>query len=373
MNDSEAPSTRSRGESKRWSNLLRRVRSLIDMKWPVVAYRVASAFTLVAIGAMFEHASHSTVAAVSSIYLVVSVVMEYLFSETSKDIEQRAKATAEEESRQSAAEFDMYAVAEDFLTARLRRNTFAVSALKSGDLAIIQYGANSIAKLPAINQTLKDLCDSLSASASKYRMIPRTEAWFRATYMEVQGQPEGERLIYFGWHTRDDNPPRSMSMNVTYLKGEGCAGTAWEKSRPVIEDFKDRHEWKDNYAHQSSNYTSMICVPVTKGYGQDSNKVIGVITVDTHVDLYFGNKGDRTQEDKVASLIRPYGTYIAFISVVDEAMRDLTERLRGAPAPNDAVTIEAETDTQRVLAAPPDALLTTNETPQSQTVRRKPR
>ena len=59
------------------------------------------------------------------------------------------------------------------------------------------------------------------------------------------------------------------------------------------------------------------------------SEVIGVITVDTQVELYFGRTGDRAQEEKVARLIRPYGTYIAFISAVDGAVADLVARLEG--------------------------------------------
>lgn len=341
------------------------------MRWPIAAYRIMNAFILVAIGGMFEHASHSTLAAVSAIYLVVTVFFEYGLSETSKDIERRANKETEDQNRRLAAEFDTYAVAENFLTLRLRRNTGAVAVLRSGDPEAIQYGTSSIAKKTAINETLRDLCESLSASCSKYKMIPRTEAWFRATYMEVQGSQGDERLVYFGWHTRDDNPPRSMSLGTKYQKGEGCAGAAWEKSRPVIEDFKDRHEWKENYPHQSANYTSMICVPVTRGYGPDPSTVIGVITVDTHVDLYFGDKDDRTQEEKVASLIRPYATYIAFITVVDGAVSDLIAKL-----PTAEPTAKELDETARKAIAAPEILPPINDVspmPAETHPRRKPR
>jgi len=144
-----------------------------------------------------------------------------------------------------------------------------------------------------------------------------------------------------------------MSLRTTYRKGEGCAGAAWEKSRSVIEDFKDRHEWKENYPHQSANYTSMICVPVIMGYGTDPSTVIGVITVDTHVDLYFGKKDDRTQEDKVARLIGPYGTYIAFITAVDGAVGDLIAKLSDVRMTTEsAAKSEIAAESQKALSGP---------------------
>jgi hypothetical protein len=336
---------------QRWRGFLRRLETLIEMRWPVAAYRIINAVALVALGAMIEHAAHSTVAVVFIVYFLVTVVIEFGLSETSKDIERRVSELADERNRRLATDLETYAAAENFLTTRLRRNTGAVSVLRSGDRELISVATGSIAKLPAINDTLRDLCESLSAVCSKNRGIPRPDAWFRATYMEVSGPTEDQRLEYFGWHTLDGSPPKSMTLGITYRKGEGCAGAAWEKSRPVIEDFKDRHEWKENYPHQSSNYTSMICVPVVRGYGNNMGEVIGVITVDTHVDLYFGNKDDRTEEDKIARSIRPYGTYIAFISAVDGAVKDLVAQLGGTPS---AATLPA---TAKVAIPPsqPDA------------------
>lgn len=306
-------------------SFLRRLHTLVEMRWPIAAYRVISACVFVALGAMIEHAALPTVLVTFFSYFLLSFLVEYGLAETTKEIEQRVNELADEKSRRLITDLETFGDAEKFLTERLRRNTGAVSVLRSGDRAMIAVATGSITKQPAINETLRDLCESLSAVCSKERMISRHEAWFRATYMEVQG----DKLKYFGWHTLDGSPPKSMSENIEYRKGEGDAGEAWETGRPFIEDFKDRIHWKENYSHQSSNYKSMICVPVVKGFGKEMSEVIGVITVDTQVELYFGRTGDRAQEEKVARLIRPYGTYIAFISAVDGAVTDLVARLEG--------------------------------------------
>lgn len=315
-------------QRSRQRSFLSRLNRLVEARWPIAAYRIVNAFALVAFGVLIEHAQPATIAIVFAAYVIPTVIVEYGLAETKEDIENRINKNAEERGRRLATEVETYAAAETFLTERLRRNTGAVSILRSGDSSMIANAKGSIARIPAINETLKYLCNSLSAICSKTQNITRPDAWFRATYMEVQGPPDNQSLVYMGWHTLDDSPPRSMTLNVSYRKGEGCAGLAWERSRPVIEDdFKDRHEWKENYTQQSTNYKSMICVPVLKGYGTNTGDVIGVITVDTQVDHYFGKKDDRTEEDRISRMIRPYGTYIAFISAVDNAFSDLISRL----------------------------------------------
>jgi hypothetical protein len=312
----------------RWGGFVNRLRGLVERKWPVALFRLLNAIVLLALGTMLEHSSVATAVVAILSYAVTFGVIEYGLAETSKDIERRVKEAAQQQNQRLSMDLETYAAAELFLSARLRRNTEVVSILQSGDPELIRIATQSSGKLPSINGTLRDLCETLSAICSKNLMIPRPEAWFRATYMEVQGPPNDEKLVYIGWHTLDGSPPRSMSLGVTYRKGEGCAGLAWERNRPVIEDdFRDRHEWKENYPKQGTYYKSMICAPVLKGYGSDMGSVIGVITVDTHLDRYFGRKDDRAQEDKGASMIRPYGTYIAFISAVDSAVRDLIGRL----------------------------------------------
>ncbi len=342
--------------SPRWRNFLRRVEGLIELRWPVAAYRLINALILIGLGVLIERASAATALVSFLSYGLVSFIIEYGLAETSTDIERRANEAAAVKMSRLTAELEAYADAEKFLTDRLRRNTGAVSVLRSGDRTLIGAATGSIAKQPAINETLEDLCGSLSAICSKTLNIPRHDAWFRATYMEVEGPANDQKLGYFGWYTLDGNYPKSMSKGVKYIKGEGDAGAAWETGRPVIEDFKSRVQWKENYEHQSANYKSMICVPVVRGYGKEANEVLGVITVDTQVDEYFGKSGDRTQEEKIARLIRPYGTYIAFISAVDGAVSDLLARLD-----NNAAAHAALAKNDQLAIAPPHESTTTPE------------
>ena len=246
---------------------------------------------------------------------------------------------------------ETYAAAENFLASRLRLfQTATDPALIPGLIGL------NIRKVPMINDALTKLCESLSAIAGKSLQIPLPQAWFRASYMEVQGAGDDEKLVYVGWHTLDGSPPRSMSLNKTYRKGDRCAGIAWKRDRPVIEDaFDDGHEWQDNYEGQGKNYKSMISVPVRKGHGNDMGTVIGVITVDTQIDRYFGKKNDRAQEDRIASMIQPYGTYIAFVSEMEQAISALWTSL-GNPTAMSAVPQAAVSAGQIIAPKAPLAL-----------------
>jgi hypothetical protein len=99
--------------------------------------------------------------------------------------------------------------------------------------------------------------------------------------------------------------------------------------RPVIEDeFKNEREWRDNYSGQGGNYKSMISVPVMRGSRDHAADVIGVITVDTYIDKYFGAKDDRVAEERAGSIIRPYASYIAFLTAIDDAVKVVRESIK---------------------------------------------
>lgn len=53
--------------------------------------------------------------------------------------------------------------------------------------------------------------------------------------------------------------------------------------------------------------------------------VIGVITVDTNQDGFFGKKSNKADEEKAGRLVRPYADFTAFIS----AQELVTARIRG--------------------------------------------
>ena len=115
-----------------------------------------------------------------------------------------------------------------------------------------------------------------------------------------------------------------MRQGTTFIKGEGCAGKAWQRGGTVIERaFQDGHEWKDNYPGQAKKYKSMISVPVRRGCGLDADTIIGVITVDTQIPAYFGEKDDHDKEDEASAMMMPYGTYIAFVCALEKGLASI--------------------------------------------------
>ena len=335
-----------------WSGIRERIRKARTSRAVLYGYRAVNALAFALLGVMTDHASNVTLFFAFVVYLPISGFMEWLITENAAEIEKRIQhevdARVEEKMHRLETDAELYAGAQNFLSTRLRRNTGAVTVLRSGNRQLIGVGTSSIEKLPAINETLRELCDSFSAVCSKTYKVVRPDTGFRATYMEVQGPLDNEKLTYFGWHTGDGNQPKSMSEGKFLRKGEGDAGLAWAKGRAVIEDFKDKRHWKENYENQSSNYKSMVCVPVVKGFGNDMSRVIGVITVDCLVDGFFGKTDDRTAEDHFARLINPYGTYIAFIAALDAAIEDLLARLGGSATDTAAIA----TNLPPALAAP---------------------
>jgi len=202
-----------------------------------------------------------------------------------------------------------------------------------------------------INSALHDLCTSLTAIAAKKLQVALQEAQFRATFVEVRGEDHTARLEFVGWHTWEDAPPRSMQMRKVFRLGEGCAGLAWHRNRAVIEDeFKDGHEWRDNYEGQNKKYKSMISVPVRSGYSDTGEQVIGVVTVDTQLAGYFGKKGDQQAEDRASAMIAPYGTYIAFVCALDGSVAKMKEI--GAQAGGLAADLFPKLGGQRQLSLP---------------------
>jgi hypothetical protein len=165
-----------------WPTIVRRANFLVKRRWPIPLYRLANAGILVGLGASIEHGAALTIFLMFSMYVVFSFIIEYLLAETARDIEERVREIADQKARRIATELETYAAAEKFLTERLRRNTGAISVLRTGDPKQINIGTSSIAKLPAINETLRDLCESLSVACSKTWRILQPDAAFRATY-----------------------------------------------------------------------------------------------------------------------------------------------------------------------------------------------
>ena len=175
------------------------------------------------------------------------------------------------------------------------------------------------------------MCGTFVANASHGEHMAIPEIMFRATYMEVRkGEETGLFLEYIAWCTPDGHAPRSKSENVTYKRGDGVAGEAWKRMRPVIEDeFKQGADqnWVDNYPDQGTKYKSMICVPVLRSDLQANVEVLGVVTVDTNIKRYFGQKGNKDDEERGGEKIRPYAEYISFASTISDLGSEITSLL----------------------------------------------
>ena len=134
--------------------------------------------------------------------------------------------------------------------------------------------------------------------------------------------------VYTNWYTPGNNEPRSKSEGKMFSKGEGVAGLAWKRQRVVIEDkFENGIEWKDNYEDQGKLYASMACVPVLTSLLKEGSRdrVLGIITIDTNIEGFFGKKNDKDMEDRISKWITPYGSYIAFVIITVEILKRLKE------------------------------------------------
>lgn len=214
----------------------------------------------------------------------------------------------------------------DFLLDRFRRTIAifwgivysAIRELSNGDISREQI-ATLIKNLKPLQYkeiletTLKDMCLNLRNCALLRNITEEPE--FRATYMEVVNNNGQEVLEYCSWYTLDGSVPRSKSLNITYAIGDGIAGKAWKDQRPfIITEFDpDKTDWKENYTGQGKLYKSMVCVPVFHYTREDGNKVIGVITIDSNVQDFFGAQTNRTDEEKFSRIVRPYANYISFM------------------------------------------------------------
>ncbi len=65
-----------------------------------------------------------------------------------------------------------------------------------------------------------------------------------------------------------------------------------------------------------------VVLPVVRGAASEAAGVIGVITIDMQTDRYFGNKNNRSDEDRATETIRPYAKYIALIHLIVELLSE---------------------------------------------------
>lgn len=308
---------------------------LVTQAWFLPAFRVIEMVLLAIIGYFVGDAGLSSLAGLGGFlifaYVIVFFTLELFFTKTIEDVEEvvekrlRDSIVDEVEVARAArvraeTELDFHFEGRRFLSARLKKTTRGitdvVAMVAKGEGAAVAL--QTVKKRAIVDETLGELCSVLRATLAKQEGKSLSDVMFRATYMEVTGAKGGEELVYFGWCTPDGRAPRSQSEGKTYKRADGCAGLAWQRKRPVVEDKFEGPEWKDNYPDQRKQYASMACVPVVQGDTAGNDEVIGVITVDTNVPGYFGDKNNRSDEDVAGEKIGPYAEYIAFISSVEQ-------------------------------------------------------
>lgn len=314
---------------------LQRVQKIIDRDWPLPTIRVIASVWLAFIGTVLAGLNFYLVLTIGLLTAFAIALTEYLFIETSGYVRKRAEQKAREEfegavkkakRRARSAEVGRAAsaAAEAFLSKQLTKATGLVSSVSQASQREREQAAvRGLKKVESINEALGALCNAHSALASRSLDVEPPDAWFQATYMEVQLVNGVEKLVYVGWHTRGGEQPRSMVEGRTFERGEKkLAVAAWNTKRAAIKNFKlDGGNWTDNYQGQSGKYKSMVSVPVLRPEGDAAHHVIGVITVGTPVEDYFGMHDDTDAEERAKEMADPYCTYIAFISVTHHAIK----------------------------------------------------
>ena len=227
-----------------------------------------------------------------------------------------------------------------FLTSRLQKTSSTLSALLSHDKTIVAYFLQrGIRKNQIISEVLGDLCDTLRRGLTLEQMYGVKEIMFRATYMEVGQRNAKAVLEYVAWATPDGHPPQSQTLGKVFELGDGIAGRAWELKSPVIvDDFATDPDWRDNYEGQRQRYQSMICVPTLSGAPGQRQDVLGVITIDTNVVRYFGERDNRLDQERFGGLVRPFAEYVVFITMLDRIVWQYKEIISSTILDRDTAT-----------------------------------
>jgi hypothetical protein len=264
------------------------------------------------------------------LYVLLYFILGSLITKSKKDIVKEAKESIEKEFESNKEDLNNKLRLSNFnyemsthTTGFLKNRSIRISerlhyARKASSIVEMIEKFNHWDKIKYINDALRKLCFSFVDSTAQRGNETRAEIMFRATYLEVSSNNGEKFLKYAAFFTPDGHTPRSMQEGHTYLKRVGCAGNAWDRQRPVIEsDFKDGSEWIDLYPGQGKLYSSMICVPVFSHDNSENLSVIGIITVDSNLVGFFGEKGNRNDEERAARWVEPYAEYISLIDSIN--------------------------------------------------------
>lgn len=339
-------------------------RNVTDKGFLPTVYSVGFGVFLAAQGLLFRYpdvpGSLITTFYIIALITLFTLQMQYARSKSQLETEQYERAhkvyqkklqDEEAKRREAEAEMEKNWAGKEFLSKRIGNNLEMIESLIGANSEKLkEISSNELKKVRIINETLSDLCNNLQAVASKHTDTLFSEAWFHATYMEIQscrvstddqGQPlytpidrekdtndkdNGQlvpRLVYVAWHTQNGLQPASMSLKRTLGEDQGIAGQAWRFRRAVVvPDPEHDDRWKQHYPGQKQSYKSMVCVPVVRGDQGGRLHVIGVVTVDTYINGYFGSADTRPDQDRAASVVIPYANYIALISTIDRRVHE---------------------------------------------------
>ena len=198
-----------------------------------------------------------------------------------------------------------------------------------------------------VHTVLDILCEQFSRDTFGRDVVVRTsvdknEEWphgfFKGTYYErisKQGSEYLKRIAYVypqGMKPRDESKERKLTPQE--------AGVAYwvvkEGEMRILEDIRHQKErkdkgWVDFYDRQHERYRSMIVAPVVQDLGVDGQLVVGVITIDTDIPIYFRNTNP--YKAFLSDLTAPYISLIAFVCEEYQNMDTFREGLEGIGQP----------------------------------------
>lgn len=183
---------------------------------------------------------------------------------------------------------------------------------------------------PAVNRILNKICKTYTDNLPDKDKKLQSELRFTASYQIVTEENNQEVLKYCGFSTLDGVPPKSMTMNKTYTKGDRLSGFAWERQETIIEDeFHDypSNDYKGfipNYEGQAKKYNSMICIPIYSFKERNNYNIVGILTLCSYINKYFGNKGDENKAKAHSYKIQPFTHYLSILTDIYNTYREQT-------------------------------------------------
>jgi uncharacterized membrane-anchored protein YhcB (DUF1043 family) len=154
----------------------------------------------------------------------------------------------------------------------------------------------SATRQACVKTILRELCLVLAADRPT-DTDPLKPTYFKATFFEYVPNPHtsGELKRQY-WHYPDTIQPQTAHWDIDRDSNAAAVVAFMTRREVVLPDVAaaaaDGSYWKDSRPRQHAEYaqSSMVCIPVfteTKETNDQSNPVLGVLTVDTNQVLYF--------------------------------------------------------------------------------------